>query len=127
MRQPRFTPQAYFWNSFLLEAETCGNILHQLEDLSYLTGNRTRDLPTCSTVSQPITLLFASITLLTSTRWRTTPVVKRQQISKLRFLQSLCPGTLSGSQWHSVLMASVIQPAKQTNSVAFSPQANYTD
>jgi hypothetical protein len=50
------------WNSFLLEAESIPGALcgwKFIEKSNDLIGNRTRDLPACSTVPQPKTLLRA--------------------------------------------------------------------
>jgi hypothetical protein len=46
-------PQEDFWYSFLLEAESTPGSIKKSNDLM---GNRTRDLPACSIVSQPTTL-----------------------------------------------------------------------
>jgi hypothetical protein len=54
-------PQADSWYSFLLWAEStpgpqCGWKVRSIEKSNIPIGNRTRDLPTCSIVPQPITL-----------------------------------------------------------------------
>jgi hypothetical protein len=62
-----FTPQEESWYSFLLEATStpgsyCGWKNKSIEKLIDLIGNRTRDLPACSIVSQPTTLQRAPLT-----------------------------------------------------------------
>jgi hypothetical protein len=57
----RFAPQEDFWHSFPLEAVDSRAILWleglgQLRKFNDLIGNRTRDLPACSTVPQPTAL-----------------------------------------------------------------------
>jgi hypothetical protein len=54
-------PQEYSWYSFLLEAESTPGAIVRLEGLGklkkiHLIGNRSRDLPACSIVSQPTAL-----------------------------------------------------------------------
>jgi hypothetical protein len=59
-RRPPFTPQEDFWYSFLLEAEStpshsAAGTITSIEKFSDLIGNRTGDLPACSTVPQSTT------------------------------------------------------------------------
>jgi hypothetical protein len=54
-------PQEDSWYSFLLEAESpqghsAAGRIRSFEKSSDLVGNRTRDLPACSTVPEPTTL-----------------------------------------------------------------------
>ena len=56
--RPPLPPRKYSWNSFLLEAgqpqgySAAGSIM-SIKISNDIIGNRTRDLPTCSTVPQP--------------------------------------------------------------------------
>jgi hypothetical protein len=64
-RRPHFTPNEIPWYSFLLEIEWSLGLLiadrrnRSFENSKDPTGNRTRNLPSCSAVSQPTTPLAA--------------------------------------------------------------------
>jgi hypothetical protein len=67
VENPGFEPrsghvgQEDFWYSFLLGVESSPGRIRSIEESNYLIGNGARDLPDCSTVTEPTTLPRAPV------------------------------------------------------------------
>jgi hypothetical protein len=93
--RPPFTPQEDSWYSFLLGVHPKAIVrlegLHKLKKKIHLIGTRTRNLPACSTVSQPTTLPRTPRIMFTRLKinhtevnlWFSSPLSSQQLKSKI--------------------------------------------